>query len=75
MVVVILHLHADDGVDEEEHADQQDDVGQRLERLHERPQQNPDRLALAEQLDEARGAKQPQETDVDEVLLEERKEG
>ena len=63
-------LHADDGVDEEEHADEEDDVGQRLERLHERPQQDPDRLALAQQLDEAGGAEQPQEAHVDEVLLQ-----
>ena len=63
-------LHADDGVDEEEHADEEDDVGQRLERLHERPQQDPDRLALPQQLDEAGGAEQPQEAHVDEVLLQ-----
>ena len=63
------NLHPDDGVDEEEHADQEDDVGQRLERLHEGPQQDPDRLALTEQLDETGGAKQSQEPDVDEILL------
>ena len=28
----VSHLHADDGVDEEEHGDQQTHVGQRLER-------------------------------------------
>ena len=63
-------LHADDGVDEEEHADEEDDVGQRLERLHERPQQDPDRLALTQQLHETSGAKQSQEAHVDEILLE-----
>ena len=62
-------LHSDDGVDEEEHADQEDDVGQRLERLHERPQQDPDRLALTKQLYETGGAKQSEEADVDEILL------
>ena len=63
-------LHADDGVDEEEHADEEDDVGQRLERLHERPQQDPDRLALPQQLHQPRRTEQPQETHVDEVLLQ-----
>ena len=62
-------LHSDDGVDEEEHTDQEDDVGQRLERLHERPQQDPDRLALTKQLYETGGAKQSEEADVDEILL------
>lgn len=31
-------LHADDGVDEEQHGDEQDDVGQGLEGLDESPQ-------------------------------------
>ena len=36
------NLHPDDGVDEEEHGDEEDDVGQGLERLDERPQEDPD---------------------------------
>lgn len=31
------YLHADDGVDKEEHRNEQTDVGQRLERLNKRP--------------------------------------
>ncbi len=67
-------LHADDGVDEEEHGDEQDDVGQRLEGLHERPQQDPDGLALPQQLDQPGGAEQAEEAHVDEVLGELRHE-
>ena len=32
------NLHADDGVDEEEHGNEQDDIGERLEGLHEGPE-------------------------------------
>ena len=34
----MIHLHANDGVDEEEHRDEQDDIGERLEGLHEGPE-------------------------------------
>ena len=33
--VTLTHLHADDGVDEEEHSDEEHDVGQRLFAKHE----------------------------------------
>ena len=35
---LIVDLHANDGVDEEEHGDEQDDVGERLEGLDEGPE-------------------------------------
>ena len=35
---LIVNLHANDGVDEEEHGDEQDDVGERLEGLDEGPE-------------------------------------
>ena len=35
------NLHANDGVDEEEHGDEQDDVGERLEGLDEGPEKDP----------------------------------
>lgn len=63
------YLHPDDGVDEEEHRDEQADVWQRLERLHERPQQDPDGVALAEQLDEPGRAEQPQEANIERIGL------
>ena len=44
------NLHANDGVDEEEHEDEQTDVGQGLEGLEERPQQKSDGVALTQQL-------------------------
>lgn len=40
-----------------------------LEGLHEGPEQDADGVALAQQLDEPRGAEQPQEAEVDEVVL------
>ena len=39
-------LHADDGVDEEEHADEEDDVGERLEGLDEGPEKDPVHLKV-----------------------------
>lgn len=66
---VAEHLHTYDGVDEEEHGDEQTYVGQRLERLYERPEQDADRVALTEQLDETSGAKQTQEAQVDRRLF------
>ncbi len=59
------HLHANDGVDEEEHDDQDAHVGQGPERLHECPEEEADCVALAEQFDEACRPEQPQEADVD----------
>lgn len=61
------YLHADNCVDEEEHGDEQADVGQGFEGLHERPEENADGVALSEQLDEAGGSKQLQEAHVESV--------
>ena len=35
---LIANLHANDGIDEEEHGDEQDDIGERLEGLDEGPE-------------------------------------
>ena len=43
---LIVDLHADDGVDEEEHGDEQDDVGERLEGLDEGPEKDPVHLKV-----------------------------
>ena len=40
-----------------------------LERLHECPQEDPDGVALPEQLDEAGSSEQTEEPNVDEVFL------
>ena len=42
----VVDLHADDGVDEEEHGDEQDDVGERLEGLDEGPEKDPVHLKV-----------------------------
>ena len=42
------HLNSDDGIDEEEKEYQKHYVGKGLDRLHESPKQNPDRLKLSE---------------------------
>ena len=60
----LSHLHAYDGVYEEEHGQEETDVGQRLERLHEGPEKDADRVALPQQFDEARRAEEAQEPDV-----------
>lgn len=66
-VIRLPHLHADYCIDEEEHGDEQADVGQRFEGLHESPEENADGVALSKQLDEASGSKQLQETHVESV--------
>lgn len=55
------HLHADDGVNEKQHDDQQRYVRQCLERFDERPQQRSNALAATQQLDQTHYAKQPEE--------------
>lgn len=55
------HLHADDGVNEKQHDDQQRYVRQCLERFDERPQQRSNALAATQQLDQTHYTKQPKE--------------
>ena len=66
---VAKDLHADDGVDEEQHGDEQDDVGEGLERLHEGPEEDADGVALPEKLHQAGSSEQTEKADVDEVFL------
>lgn len=66
-MIRLPHLHADNCVDEEEHGDEQADVGQGFEGLHKRPEENADGVALSQQLDEASGSKQLQEAHVESV--------
>lgn len=61
----LTNLHADDCVDEEEHGDEQADVGQSLEGLDESPQENADGVTLSEQFDQASCSEQLQETHVE----------
>lgn len=63
------YLHADDGVDEEQHGDKQTNVGQCLERLYERPQQNANGVALTQQLDQSSGTEQSQKAHIECVGL------
>lgn len=58
------YLHADDGINEEEHRDEQTHVRQSLERLDECPQQDADGVALTQQLDEPGRSEQSQEADL-----------
>lgn len=45
MIFLLAYLHANDSIDEEQHDDEEGDVGQCLEGLDECPQQRPDALA------------------------------
>lgn len=58
-------LHANDGVDKEEHGNEQANVGQSLEGLDEGPQKDPDGVALSQQLDQTSCSEQLQETHVE----------
>lgn len=64
---IISHLHADDGIDEEEHSNEQADVGQSLEGLNEGPQEDADGVTLPQQFDQTSRSKQLQETHVERV--------
>ena len=67
------YLHPDNSVDEEEHCNEQDDIWKSLERLDERPEQDPDGVALPEKLDQTGRSEQPEKAHVDEVSLVEGK--
>ncbi len=58
-------LHADNGIDEEEHDHQHHDVGQSLDGLDEGEEQDANADAASEQLDQSGRAKQPKEAHVD----------
>ena len=60
----LAHLHANDGVDEEEHCQEEADVGQRFERLHEGPQQNAYCVTLPQQFNKAGRAEKAKKADV-----------
>lgn len=57
------HLHANDGIDKEQHYNQQRYIGQCLERLDERPQQRSYAFASTQQLYQTHHAKQSKEID------------
>lgn len=61
------YLHANDGVNEKEHCDEQADVGQRLEGLNEGPEEDADGVTLPQQFDQTGRSKQLQEAHVDRV--------
>lgn len=65
MSACLPDLHANDGVDEEEHGDEQADIRQSLEGLDEGPQEDPDGVALSQQFDETSCSEQLQETHVE----------
>ncbi len=68
-------LHANDGVDEEEHGDEQADVRQSLEGLDEGPQENPNGVTLSQQFDQTSCSEQLQETHIELInkLLQEQR--
>lgn len=68
-------LHPNDGVDEEEHGNEQTDVRQGLEGLNEGPQQDSDGVALPQQFDQTSSSEQLQETHVERIDALVKKEG
>lgn len=63
----ISDLHANDGVDEEEHSNEQADIRQSLEWLNKGPEEDADGVTLPKQFDQTSGTKQLQEAHVDRV--------
>ncbi len=66
-VQVRTHLHAHDSVDEENEPDEDCDPGEGLEGLDKGPEQRPDALALAQQLDQPHHAEEAEKVDGDHV--------
>lgn len=58
-------LHANNGIDKEEHSDEQAHVGQGFEGLYEGPQEDADGVTLSQQLDQTSSSEQLQETHVE----------
>ena len=52
-------LHSDDGINEEQHGDEQNDIRQSFEWLNKSPKQNTNGVTLAKQLHQTGCTKQP----------------
>jgi hypothetical protein len=66
---MIVYLHPDNGVYEEQHGYQQTNIWQRFEGLNERPKQNSDCVALTQEFDQTCSSKESQESNVERILL------
>ena len=62
-------LHTNDGIDEEQHGNQQNDIRQGFEGLYKSPQQYSNGVTLSQKFDQSSSSKEPQKTDIDEILL------
>ena len=71
----MTNLHPHDSVDEKDEPDEDRDPRQRLEGLDEGPQQRPDALALAQELDEPHHAEEAEKVDRNHVPAGLRKRG
>ena len=58
-------VHANDGVDEEEHQYQQRNIWQRLQGLQEGPQERANAFTTRQQFDQTHGAEQAEEVDAE----------
>lgn len=65
--VCLSNLHPNDGIDEEEHGDEQADVWQSLEGLDEGPQENSDGVTLSQKFDETSCSEELQEAHVERI--------
>lgn len=74
LVKAFTYLHPDNGVNKEQHCDQQANVRQRFEWLYECPQQDTDRVALSQQFDQSCRSEESQEANVEVEIWLERQE-
>ena len=63
----LSNLHPNDGIDEEEHGDEQADVRQSLEGLDEGPQENSDGVTLPQKFDETSCSEELQKAHVERI--------
>ena len=63
------YLHPNDGINEKQHGNKQNDIGQCFEGLYKSPQQDSNSVSLSQQLDQTSSSEQSEKTHIDEVLL------
>jgi hypothetical protein len=65
-----MYLHPNNGVDEEEHSNEQTDIRQRFEGLDKGPEKYTDCVSLPEEFNQPSGTKQSQETQTGKLFAE-----
>ena len=66
----MTNLHSNDGIDEKQHCNEENDIGESFETLHKSPEKNSDCVALSQKFDQTSCSEQSQEANIEEVFLQ-----